>query len=65
MDAPLDRGLSRTDRVVDVTNEMRIAQEEIVGPVLSVIAYHDDADAVRIANDSILRIGPTNRNHLS
>lgn len=37
----------------DVTNEMRIAQEEIFGPVLVVIPYEDDADAVRIANDSI------------
>jgi betaine-aldehyde dehydrogenase len=36
----------------DVTNDMRIAQEEIFGPVLSVISYEDDADAVRIANDS-------------
>ncbi len=31
---------------------MRIAQEEIFGPVLSVIAYDDVDDAVRIANDS-------------
>ena len=37
---------------VDVTNDMRIAQEEIFGPVLSVISYSDDADAIRIANDS-------------
>ncbi len=37
----------------DVTNNMRIAQEEIFGPVLAVIAYEDDEDAVRIANDSI------------
>jgi len=37
----------------DVTNDMRIAQEEIFGPVLAVIAYADDEDAVRIANDSI------------
>jgi betaine-aldehyde dehydrogenase len=36
----------------DVDNGMRIAQEEIFGPVLSVIPYTDDADAVRIANDS-------------
>ena len=35
-----------------VDNRMRIAQEEIFGPVLSVIAYDDVADAVRIANDS-------------
>ena len=37
---------------VDVDNSMRIAQEEIFGPVLSVIPYDSDADAVRIANDS-------------
>lgn len=37
---------------VDVTNDMRIAQEEIFGPVISVIAYDDVDDAVRIANDS-------------
>jgi aldehyde dehydrogenase (NAD+) len=37
---------------VDVRNEMTIAQEEIFGPVLCVIAYDDDADAVRIANDT-------------
>ncbi len=35
-----------------VTNDMTIAQEEIFGPVLSLIGYEDDADAVRIANDS-------------
>lgn len=37
---------------VDVTNDMRIAQEEIFGPVLCVIPFADDADAIRIANDS-------------
>ncbi|MFF9207543.1 MULTISPECIES: aldehyde dehydrogenase [unclassified Streptomyces] len=36
----------------DVDNSMRIAQEEIFGPVLVVIAYEGDDDAVRIANDS-------------
>lgn len=36
----------------DVDNSMRIAQEEIFGPVLSVIAYDDVDDAIRIANDS-------------
>lgn len=36
----------------DVKNSMTIAQEEIFGPVLSVIAYDDEDDAVRIANDS-------------
>ncbi len=36
-----------------VTNDMTIAQEEIFGPVLSLIGYEDDEDAVRIANDTI------------
>lgn len=37
----------------DVRNDMRIAQEEIFGPVLVAIPYEDENDAVRIANDSI------------
>ena len=37
---------------VDVDNSMTIAQEEIFGPVLCVIPYDDDEDALRIANDS-------------
>lgn len=37
---------------VDVTNDMTIAREEIFGPVLVVIAYDDEDEAVRIANDS-------------
>ncbi|MCX7283204.1 MAG: aldehyde dehydrogenase family protein [Novosphingobium sp.] len=36
----------------DVSNDMRIAQEEIFGPVLVVIPFEDDDDAVRIANES-------------
>ena len=35
-----------------VTNDMTIAREEIFGPVLSLIGYEDDDDAVRIANDT-------------
>lgn len=38
---------------VDVDNKMKIAQEEIFGPVLSVIKTTDDDNAVEIANDSI------------
>ena len=34
-----------------VRNHMRIAQEEVFGPVLSVIRFEDEADALRIAND--------------
>jgi aldehyde dehydrogenase (NAD+) len=37
---------------VNVTNDMTIAREEIFGPVLSVIAYDTEEDAIRIANDS-------------
>ncbi len=37
---------------VDVDNKMRIAQEEIFGPVVVVIPYEDRADAIAIANDS-------------
>ena len=37
----------------NVTNDMKIAQEEIFGPVLSVIRYSDVDDAIRMANDTI------------
>jgi aldehyde dehydrogenase (NAD+) len=37
---------------VNVKNDMTIAREEIFGPVLCVIAYDDDEDAIRIANDT-------------
>jgi len=37
---------------VNVTNDMAIAREEIFGPVVSVIAYSSEEDAIRIANDS-------------
>ncbi len=36
----------------NATNDMRVAREEIFGPVLTVIPYEDEADAIRIANDS-------------
>jgi aldehyde dehydrogenase (NAD+) len=36
----------------NVTNNMTIAREEIFGPVLSIIGYEDEDDAVRIANDT-------------
>ena len=37
----------------DVDNSMTIAQEEIFGPVLAVIPYDTEDDAIRIANDSV------------
>ncbi|MFK4804591.1 aldehyde dehydrogenase family protein [Microbacterium sp. ZW CA_36] len=36
----------------DVTNDMTIAREEIFGPVVGIIPFDDEADAVRIANDT-------------
>ncbi len=51
--AGLDKGWYVEPTIfVEVDNSMRIAQEEIFGPVLAVIPYDNDADAVRIANDS-------------
>ncbi len=51
--AQFDRGYYVQPTVfADVDNGMTIAQEEIFGPVLAVIAFDDDDDAIRIANDS-------------
>jgi aldehyde dehydrogenase (NAD+) len=44
---------------VDVDNNMRIAQEEIFGPVLAVIPYNDTEEAVRIANQSAYGLSGT------
>ncbi|HVI54229.1 MAG TPA: aldehyde dehydrogenase family protein [Luteibacter sp.] len=44
--------LVRPTVFTDVRNDMTIAREEIFGPVLSVIAYDDDEDAIAIANDT-------------
>ncbi|HEX3782577.1 MAG TPA: aldehyde dehydrogenase family protein [Pseudonocardiaceae bacterium] len=49
----LDKGYYvRPTVFVGVRPEMRIAKEEIFGPVLSVLTYTDEEDAIRIANDS-------------
>jgi acyl-CoA reductase-like NAD-dependent aldehyde dehydrogenase len=49
----LDRGYFVQPTVFSgVRNDMTIAQEEIFGPVLSIIPYDDEEDAIRIANDS-------------
>jgi aldehyde dehydrogenase (NAD+) len=54
----LDRGWFVEPTVfADVDNASTIAQEEIFGPVLSVIAYGDVDDAIRIANDSDFGLG--------
>ncbi|MEK9495441.1 aldehyde dehydrogenase family protein [Photorhabdus sp. P32] len=38
--------------IADVTNDMRVAREEIFGPVLTVIPFDDEEDVIRMANDS-------------
>jgi aldehyde dehydrogenase (NAD+) len=54
----LDRGwFVRPTLFADVDNAATVAQEEIFGPVLSVIAYDGDDDAVAIANDSRYGLG--------
>ncbi len=49
--------LRRAHMFTDVDNTMTIAQEEIFGPVLVVIPFEDDDDAVRIANQSHYGLG--------
>jgi len=41
----------------DVDNSMRIAQEEVFGPVLSIIPFDTEEDGIRIANDTIYGLG--------
>ncbi|MFB4295905.1 aldehyde dehydrogenase [Actinomadura sp. NTSP31] len=58
LNRPHDRGWYVAPTVFgDVRNDMRIAQEEIFGPVLVLIPYEDEEDAIRIANDSDYGLG--------
>ncbi|WP_418124575.1 aldehyde dehydrogenase family protein [Variovorax sp. 160MFSha2.1] len=41
----------------DVTPDMRVAQEEIFGPVLVIIPYRDEKEAIAIANDTVYGLG--------
>ncbi|MEO6325165.1 MAG: aldehyde dehydrogenase family protein [Thermoanaerobaculia bacterium] len=53
LDATLERGFYLSPAIfANVENRMRVAQEEIFGPVISVIPFTDEADAVRLANES-------------
>jgi aldehyde dehydrogenase (NAD+) len=52
-DKPYDRGwYVQPTLFANATNDMTIAREEIFGPVLTVLKYSDEAEAVRIANDT-------------
>jgi acyl-CoA reductase-like NAD-dependent aldehyde dehydrogenase len=56
--ADLDRGFYVEPTVFDnVSNDMRIAREEIFGPVLAVIPYTTESEAVELANDSEYGLG--------
>jgi phenylacetaldehyde dehydrogenase len=58
LDAPFDTGFFVEPTVIaDVNNEMRVAQEEIFGPVAVVIAFSDEADGLRKANDIQFGLG--------
>jgi aldehyde dehydrogenase (NAD+) len=54
----LDKGyFARPTIFSGVTSDMRIAREEIFGPVLCIMPYADEAEAVAIANDTIYGLG--------
>jgi acyl-CoA reductase-like NAD-dependent aldehyde dehydrogenase len=56
--AGLDRGWFIEPTIfADVDNNSTIAQEEIFGPVLSIISYADEDDAIALANDSDYGLG--------
>jgi aldehyde dehydrogenase (NAD+) len=58
LDRPHDRGWYVAPTVFgNVTNDMRIAREEIFGPVLALLSYEDEDDAIKIANDSDYGLG--------
>src|SRR5205085_5360284 len=51
-EAPDGRGFWYPATLVEATNDDRIAREEVFGPVAAVIPFEDEADAIRIANDT-------------
>ncbi|HMK63767.1 MAG TPA: aldehyde dehydrogenase family protein, partial [Acidimicrobiales bacterium] len=57
MDGELAGGYYYKPTVLKGSNEMRVFQEEIFGPVLAVTTFRDEAEAVRIANDTLYGLG--------
>ena len=51
-EAPQGAGFWFPPTLVEATNDDRIAREEVFGPVAAVIPFEDEADAIRIANDT-------------
>ena len=56
-DGELEGGYYYEPTVLKGRNEMRVFQEEIFGPVLAVTTFRDEADALRIANDTMYGLG--------
>jgi betaine-aldehyde dehydrogenase len=51
-DTPTGKGYWYPCTIVEATNDDRIAREEVFGPVAALIPFEDEADAIRIANDT-------------
>ncbi len=52
-DAPAGKGFWYPATIVEATTADRVAREEVFGPVAALIPFEDEADAVRIANESV------------
>ena len=57
LDGELEGGYYYEPTVLKGNNRMRVFQEEIFGPVLAVTTFTDEADAVRLANDTVYGLG--------
>jgi acyl-CoA reductase-like NAD-dependent aldehyde dehydrogenase len=51
-DVPAGRGFWYPCTLVEATNDDRVARDEVFGPVAALIPFHDEADAIRISNDT-------------
>ena len=47
----------RPTLLADVTNDMRVAQEEIFGPVACILKFRDEDEVIRMANDNAYGLG--------
>ncbi|MBM9466233.1 acetaldehyde dehydrogenase ExaC [Nakamurella leprariae] len=57
LDGDLAGGFYVQPTIFEGSNSMRVFQEEIFGPVVSVTAFDDEADAIKIANDTLYGLG--------
>ena len=57
LNSGLEKGNYIQPTIFEANNKMRISQEEIFGPVVSVIKFKDEAEALKIANDTLYGLG--------